>query len=345
MNRIFTEQLAGTLTHQLSSIYYLVGQDPLLLAESRDLITHAAFSQGFDEKAEFTIDNTTDWNALFERMQSLGLFFNRQIISLNLAENLTALLQKNLLELIGLLNADVLLIIQLSRLSKPIEKQDWFVRANQYDEQSVLVNCQTPTIEQLPRWIAHRAKTMTLELDKDAVQLLCYSYENNLLALKQTLQLLALLYPDGKLSFARVKTVVEQSSVFTPFQWIDALLEGKLQRARHILAGLQGEAVQPIILLRTLQRELITLLTLTQPQQHDAGIDAPLPTAQLRERFDRLKVWQNRRPLFVQAVQRLTYRKLYLLVQQLAELERAAKEEFSDDLWEKLAHLSAQMCC
>ncbi|WP_032092477.1 DNA polymerase III subunit delta [Necropsobacter rosorum] len=344
MNRIFPEQLSGLLAHHLSSVYYLVGQDPLLLAESRDLITHAAFKQGFDEKTELAIDASTDWNGLFERVQSMGLFFSRQVISLNLAENLTALLQKNLLQFIELLHADVLLIVQLGKLTKPTEKQDWFVRANQYDGQSVLVNCQTPTIDQLPRWIGHRAKSLQLTPDHDALQLLCYSYENNLLALKQALQLLALLYPDGKLSFARVKNVVEQSSVFSPFQWIDALLEGKIQRAGRILAGLRAEEVQPIILLRSLQRELMTILTLTRPSQRVNNLDEPLPTAQLREQFDRLKVWQSRRPLFVQAVQRLTYRKLYALIQQLAELERAAKQEFSDDLWDKLAHLSAQMC-
>ena len=56
---------------------------------------------------------------------------------------------------------------------------------------------------------------MGLSADEEAVQLLCYSYENNLLALKQALQLLDLLYPDHKLTYNRVKSAVEQSSVFT----------------------------------------------------------------------------------------------------------------------------------
>ena len=68
---------------------------------------------------------------------------------------------------------------------------------------------------------------MGLEADDEAIQQLCYSYENNLLALKQALQLLDLLYPDHKLNYNRVISVVEQSSIFTPFQWIDALLMGK----------------------------------------------------------------------------------------------------------------------
>ncbi len=344
MNRIFPEQLAVSLKNNLSGIYYLLGQDPLLLSESRDLIIQTAIAQGFDEKFEVQADNSTDWNDLFERCQSIGLFFNKQILILNLPENPTALLHNNLSELISLLNADVLLILQLPKLTKPMEKQEWFKRAEQYEPHIPLVNCQTPNAEQLPRWVLNRAKTMGLNIEQEAVQLLCYSYENNLLALKQSLQLFALLYPDNKLTFARVKSVVEQASVFTPFQWIDALLEGKESRARRILQGLQAEEVQPVILLRTLQRELLVLLELSKPQQRLTDLDQALPLSQLREGFDRLKVWQNRRPFFTQAFQRLTYRKLYLILQQLAQLERAVKQDFSADVWDMLADLSVQIC-
>ena len=344
MNRIFPEQLAVSLKNNLSGIYYLLGQDPLLLSESRDLIIQTAVAQGFDEKFEVQADNSTDWNDLFERCQSIGLFFNKQILILNLPENPTALLHNNLSELISLLNADVLLILQLPKLTKPMEKQEWFKRAEQYEPHIPLVNCQTPNAEQLPRWVLNRAKTMGLNIEQEAVQLLCYSYENNLLALKQSLQLFALLYPDNKLTFARVKSVVEQASVFTPFQWIDALLEGKESRARRILQGLQAEDVQPVILLRTLQRELLVLLELSKPQQRLTDLDQALPLSQLREGFDRLKVWQNRRPFFTQAFQRLTYRKLYLILQQLAQLERAVKQDFSADVWDMLADLSVQIC-
>ena len=67
MNRIFPEQLAQVLNSRLSTIYYLVGQDPLLLGENRNLIMQTAIAQGFDEKAELQIDNSTDWNDLFEQ--------------------------------------------------------------------------------------------------------------------------------------------------------------------------------------------------------------------------------------------------------------------------------------
>ena len=343
MNRLFPEQLTHSLERKLAALYFLVGEDPLLIEESLDAIQQAAMKALFDEKIGLEINASTDWNDLFERVQSMGLFFNKQIIVLDLPENLTALLQNKLSEFISLLTPDVLPVFRFAKLTKAMEKQAWFMAANQYEPQAVVINCQTPNAEQLPRWVVNRAKSLGLSIEQEAVQLLCYSYENNLLALKQTLQLLDLLYPDHKLTFARVNSVVEQSSVFTPFQWVDAMLAGKASRACRILNGLKDEEIQPIVLLRTLQRDLMTLFELSKTEQRPS-FDSLLPTSQLREHFDRLKVWQNRRVLFTQAVQRLTYRKLYLFCQQLAEVERSAKQEFNDDIWQQLEALSIEFC-
>lgn len=343
MNRLFPEQLAHHLNQRLAKVYLLVGQDPLLLSESEDAIYQAAIQQGFDEKNGVQVDSQTDWAALIESCQSIGLFFNKQVLSLNLPENLTALLQKNLQELISLLNEDVLLVLTMPKLTKAAEKQGWFLALNQYESKALQVNCQTPMLENLPRWVKNRVQAMGLTADNEAIQQLCYSYENNLLALKQALQLLDLLHSDHKLTYNRVVAVIEQSSVFTPFQWIDALLAGKVNRAKRILLGLQSEDVQPIILLRTLQRELLVLLELTKPQQR-IRITEALPVQEIKSEFDRLKIWQNRRPLFLSAVQRLTYQKLYEIIQELADIERLAKQEFSHNVWERLADLSVKIC-
>lgn len=343
MNRIFPEQLNQHLSQRLAKVYFLVGQDPLLLSESEDSIYKTANQQGFDEKNSIQIDSQTDWAQLIESCQSMGLFFNKQVMVLNLPENFTALLQKNLQEFISVLHDDILLILQIAKLAKANENQTWFVELNQYETSAILVNCQTPTVENLPRWVKNRTKAMGLEADDEAIQQLCYSYENNLLALKQALQLLDLLYTDHKLNYNRVISVVEQSSIFTPFQWIDTLLMGKANRAKRILKGLQAEEVQPVILLRTLQRELFTLLELTKPQQRIITTEK-LPIQQIKTEFDRLKIWQNRRPLFLSAIQRLTYQKLYKIIQELANIERLAKQEFSDEVWIKLADLSVKIC-
>ncbi|AUI67141.1 MULTISPECIES: DNA polymerase III subunit delta [Glaesserella] len=330
MQRIFSEGLSTALSKGLQPFYLLTGQDLLLIGEAKDQIVQAGRLHDFDEKQEFTIANDTQWDMLFDLVQSNGLFFNRQILVLNLPENLTVAQQKQLAELLAFSHSDLIFILHQPKLTKTMEKQGWFIQLNN----ALLINCQTPDISKLPIWLQHRAKAMELQLDPEAIQLFCYSYEGNLLALKQALQMLQLRYPEQKIGLNRAKEVIEQSAQFTPFQWIDALLEGKFTRASRVLHHLQNEEVQPVVLLRIVQKELLLLLEMTRCPQPVLNSHQSLYNGNLRAEFDRLKVWQNRRNLYQTAVSRLTYNKLYKLIQSLAELEKQVKQEFSDDSWQ-----------
>lgn len=337
MLKIFPEALAQSLNKELLPCYLLVGQDLLLVSESKDLIVQTARQQAFDEKHEINISGETKWDEVFMLAQSNGLFSSRQILIFNLPETLTAAQQKQLTELAQLAHQDLLFIFHLPKFSKTLEKQAWIL---QLSANAVQISCQTPDINKLPQWISQRAKAMQLSLDNEAIHLVAYSYEGNLLALKQALQLLQLRYPDGKISLNRAKEVVEQSAQFTPFQWVDALLEGKITRAERILQHLALEEVQPVVLLRIVQKELMTLLELSRSPNPIYHSRAPLFSGNLRAEFDRLKVWQNKRGLYQTAIQRLSYYQLYQLFQQLAELERQTKQAFSDQIWFELARFS-----
>lgn len=336
LQRIFPEGLNASLEKGLMPFYLLSGQDLLLVGEAKDGIVAAARQQTFDEKTEFTVTAETKWEILFEQAQSGGLFFSRQIFILNLPETLTSAQQKQLNELLALSHSDLLFILHLPKLSKTVEKQAWFalIEAN-----AVLITCQTPDVSKMPTWLGYRARAMGLQLDSEAISLLCYSYEGNLLALKQALQLLQLQYGEQKIGLNQAKTVVEQSAQFTPFQWIDALLAGKIARAVRILRQLENEEVQAVVLLRILQKELMLLLEITRSPQSIHSTQ-PLYLGHLRTEFDRLKIWQNKRPLYQNAAQRLSYRQLFLIIQLLAEIERKVKHDFSDDIWYDLEKLS-----
>lgn len=338
MQKLFPESLSLHLTKSLAPCYLLTGSDLLLLNESKDAIVQAARQQGFEEKTEITLGNDTKWDDIFEMAQSMGLFSQRQILILNLPENLTAAITKPLVQFCQLIHADLLPMFTLPKFNKTVEKQEWLQRI---DGQTVQVNCQTPEMAKLPNWVAQRAKAMSLEIEAEAIQLLSYSYEGNLLALKQALQLLQLRFPDGKINLARTKEIVEQSAQFTPFQWVDALLEGKISRAERILKHLQNEEVQAVVLLRIIQKELVTLLEISRSPQPISS-HAPLYTGNLRAEFDRLKIWQSRRPFYVQACQRLTYQKLYQLIQSLADLEKSVKQTFDEQqVWIELERFSS----
>lgn len=326
----------------LENLYLLTGADHQLRTESQDAIKRGALAAGASEQFSFQIDNETQWADIFDLVQSYGLFSQKRLLQLTFPENITATLQNQLLALMETLHADLILVIALPKFSRTQEKQRWFAYA-QDKLATVIVNCHTPAVEQLPQWVHKRATLLGVNLDNNALQLLCYSYEGNLMALQQALQLLSLLHGDKKVYRDDVQAVIEQSTQFTVFQWTDSLLAGNLPRALHILQGLRQEDISPIILLRTVQRELMTLLDISQTGAK-IPLNSPLDLRNSQAHFERLRIWQQRRTLLTQAGKRLTYRQLFELLQTLANLERQVKNQFDADIWADLQHFCKGFC-
>lgn len=332
MIRVYPEQLVAQLHEGLRACYLLCGNEPLLLQESQDHIRRVAATHDFSEHFSFSLDAHTEWDNIFSLCQALSLFASRQTLLLSFPDSgLTAPMNEQLAKLSGLLHPDILLILRANKLTKAQENSVWFKALS---PNSVFVSCQTPEQAQLPRWVSTRAKSLNLEIDDAAVQLLCYCYEGNLLALSQALERLSLLYPDGKLTLPKVEQAVNDAAHFTPYHWLDALLAGKSKRAWHILQQLQQEESEPVILLRTLQRELLQLLTLKRCMEQ----------VPLRTLFDQFKVWQNRRPMMTQALQRLSMRQLQQAVRLLTQMEVRLKQDYGQSIWPELETLSMLMC-
>ncbi len=153
-----------------------------------------------------------------------------------------------------------------------------------------------------------------------------YDRNGTPLALNRTIYQLELMpekVDDLKATLQALRTVVDLTDDdITNFE-----KERKLQQ-------LQQEDVEPVILLRTLQRELLLLLTLQRR----------MASAPLRTLFDQHKVWQNRRPLVTQALQRLSGAQLQQAVQLLTQIELTLKQDYGQSVWPELETLSMLLC-
>ncbi len=317
--KIYPEKLAETLARSSHSSYFLLGNEPLLLEESRSLIESQAKQHGYDEIYRYTADNSIDWNEVYDRFQSLSLFSSRQIVEIFIPDSgLNAQIGKQLSELVELNNPDVLTIIQGPRLTRVQENTQWFKKLT---TTGCIVNCLTPDTQRLPQFVSVRCKKLGLTPDPEALQMLAQWHEGNLLALAQSLEKLALQFPDGRLTLVRLEESLNRHNHFTPFHWVDALLEGKANRAQRILRQLESEGTEVIILLRTLQKELM-LLWQMKALQH---------TSSLKEIYDQFKVWQNRRTYYTQALNRLTLHDIKSLLKELTKVEIITKTQFSDE--------------
>ena len=294
MIRIYPEQLAAQLREGLRACYLLSGNEPLLLQESQDLLRQAAQQQQFSEHYSISLDAHTDWDAIFSICQAMSLFASRQTLLLIFPENGPTAPIGEQLTKLATLLHEDILLILRGPRLTKAQENSAWFKA--LSPHGALVSCQTPEQAQLPRWVAARAKAMKLELD--------------------------------------VEQAVNDAAHFTPFHWLDALLAGKSKRAWHILQQLQQEDVEPVILLRTLQRELLLLLTLQRR----------MTSAPLRTLFDQHKVWQNRRSLVTQALQRLSGAQLQQAVQLLTQIELTLKQDYGQSVWPELETLSMLLC-
>ncbi len=330
--RIFADRLKEQLTKQIHSCYLLFGAEPLLLQESRQAIQSSAQAQGFDERHRFAIDASFDWNAVYDCCQAMSLFSARQIIELELPESgVNAAISKELVAISEMLHSDILLIVIGTKLTKAQENAKWFKALS---KQGVWVSCVAPDIQRLPQFVQQRCRALNLKPDPEAVQMLAQWHEGNLFALTQSLEKLALLYPDGQLNLIRLEESLSRHNHFTAFHWVDALLAGKANRSQRILRQLESEGVEAIILVRTIQKELTQLYSM-QLQVAQSGI------AQV---FDSYRIWQSKRPLYSAALGRLNLSRIAQLLQLLTQAEVLSKTQYEQSSWPLLQQLSAELC-
>ncbi len=330
--RTFADKLYDHLKRQLHNCYLVFGNEPLLLQESRDAIITAAKSAGFHEKHNFTVNTQTDWGEIYDCCQALSLFSSRQIIELEIPESgVNATISKELCQLAEQLHSDVLLLIIGSTLTKQQENAKWFKTLNQ---NGLWVSCLSPDTQRLPQFVQQRCQQLKLKPDSEALQMLAQWHEGNLLALVQSLEKLSLLYPDGNLNLMRVEEALSRHNHFTPFHWMDALLAGKPNRAQRIQRQLEMEGVEPAILLRTVQRELNLIATMS----------GELASSPIGVVFNKHRIWQSKRPLYSSALNRLTPLQIKKLLQTLTVIEISYKTQYETSVWPLIAQLSLEFC-
>ncbi|WWP01186.1 MAG: DNA polymerase III subunit delta [Candidatus Dasytiphilus stammeri] len=313
------EQLNAQLHQKLNSCYLLVGHDPLLLQESQDTVLRFAHKHGFNEHLHLTFNkNNTNWNEIINHFNTPSLFSRQRTILLKVPEDkgFRPKVSDRLLKLIKLLHDEILLIIIIPYLTKEQEESYWFALLSQ---NSVVVHCFTPDKFQLPQWVSQRANAIGLRIEEKAIHFLCYNYENNLLALVQTLNMLVMLWPDDLMTLQRLTRLVNDVAHFTNIDWVDAILEGKSKRTLHILHQLRITGSPINLLCYRLQRDLMTVLTLQRKIT---------PAPFILEQID-----YKRRIPFTEAIQRLNYQRIKLAICLLARMELALQKEHKDTLF------------
>jgi DNA polymerase-3 subunit delta len=291
------DQLTGALARGLKPLYTIHGDEPLLAQEIGDQIRAAARAAGYSERKVFSVSGAHfDWSSLLGASQAMSLFAERQLIEIRIpggkpGKDGSEALQRYC----ETLSDDVVTIIHLPRLDRQQQGSAWFAAI---DAAGVSVRVDPVERKALPQWIAQRlaAQGQRVQEGNAGAQTLAFfadRVEGNLLAAHQELQKIALLYPQGELTFEQIEAAVLNVARYDVFKLGEAVLAGQTGRVLRMLDGLRAEGEAPVLVHWTLAEDIRAL-----KRVKDAVAQGkPLPMA-LRE----ARVWGAKERLFERLV-------------------------------------------
>jgi len=322
--RIYPEQLGQHIQHTLPGCFLIFGDEALLSIEALTQIQQQATQHGFLEKFSFSLDGSFDKDIIYSQFNTLSLFSEKQIIELTLSKT-TKDNTDFIREITPLLNPDIILILKGPKLNAQQLKSVWFT---QLEKQGIYVSTNALLPQRFPQWLFQRLKTVDLSATDEVIDFLVVHFEGNLLAAKQEIEKLSILFPKQHLQLVQVEQSITTHNHFSLFQWIDSLLAGDKARNARIIKQLKAEGTELLLLSATLASEIQKLLHFSYQLNTQ-----PIGTLLAQQKP---KLWPAKQALIKSALIRLNTQELESLLIKCAQLEVSVKVENSQDSWLQL---------
>lgn len=299
-------QLTSQCQKGLASFILIFGDEPQQTIEALDIVRSAAKQIGFEERQSLTADGDFEWSTLIDATQTMSLFSDKQLIELHLPTGKPGKEgSKTLLEIVTNPSPDVLLVIYGPRIGKDVQNTKWF---KTLQEAGWFIPCYALEGRDLENWVAQLLKAIPINTTDDCIAFIADACEGNMLAAKQEVDKLGLLYAGQTLDITQTKAAVVEQSRFTVYQLIDTLLTGDAQRLVKLLYRLESEGLEPNIVIWALIKEWETLYQIDQLQRTGQRIN-----------WAALRVWGNKQGLYTKLVSDFT-------PQRFSEIRDALKE-------------------
>lgn len=239
--QIKPEDIPSSLAQGLQPAYLIAGQETLLVQEACDAVLAAAARAGFAERSVLHVEPGFAWSQLLHEAASPSLFAQRRVLDVRVpADKLDRQASEALQEYLASPSSDNLLLLRTGRLEGRQRSSAWF---KALDRAGAVVLIWPMSRRELPGWLARRARTAALELDREALAHLADRVEGNLLAAAQEIEKLALADLPQPINAQRLAAAVGDASHFGAFELIDAVFAGDGIRVRRVLAALREEGV------------------------------------------------------------------------------------------------------
>jgi DNA polymerase-3 subunit delta len=325
---IKAEQLTSKLK-KIAAVYFISGDEPLLLLEACDQVRLAARKAGFEDREVFNVDNKFDWGQFFASADNLSLFGGKKLIELRFQQKPNTAGRDALLRYCEQINPDNVLLISMPKIDASTKKSKWF---KALDTAGVVTQVWPLSARQLPAWLGQRLQAVNLKASPEALQLISERVEGNLLAAKQEVEKLALLFTEGsEISAEDILQVTGDSYRYDVFTLVDHCLAGNVSMINKVLNGLKEEGTEAILVLWALTREIHSLINMVEFMQSGNN---------LHSAYQQFRVWDNRKALMDSFFKRCKLNALYRFLQLSSEIDQQIKGIKKGSPWESLLTLS-----
>ncbi len=305
----------------------LFGDEPQQKLDIIDAIRQKAKQEGFEERQSFTLDSEFDWKDLTDAMQSMSLFSSKQYIELNMISAKPGTQgSKQFVSLLDIQSPDVVLLINGPKAGKDVQNAKWFKTLASHAWVTLVYELQQ---QQLKQYLATTANELGIHISQHALSVVADLCEGNLMAAKQELYKLQLLFPASQvIDVDDVNKVMVQHSRFTIFQLTDCILGGEVSKSINILGRLENEGIEPVIILWNLVKEAQILTKLAELQYENKPIN-----------YRQFGIWQNKQALYNNALSRLNPAQLNKLNDSLSHVDIAFKSTYVAKPYVVLSHI------
>ena len=180
---------------QLSPLWIIVGEEPLLAMEAGDALRFTAKELGYSERVVLAMSSVSDWSPLLDAVSSVSLFDDKKIIELRFLSSGPGVKGAKVLaqfaELVPQIDSTVT-VIHLTQTDYSTQKTTWF---KNLAASGHVISCQPVSRAQYPAWIKERLRKQGQSMQEQALNFFAEQTEGNLMAAKQELMKLDLLYP------------------------------------------------------------------------------------------------------------------------------------------------------
>ncbi|WP_047250314.1 DNA polymerase III subunit delta [Chromobacterium subtsugae] len=329
MPSLSPDALAAALAKGLAPLYLVHGEEALLALEAADAVRAAARAAGYLEREVLTVEAGFDWSQLSDAMSSVSLFASLKLLEIRIPGGKPGTEGSEALQrLAANPPADTLTLITLPKLDKTQQQGKWFAAL---EKAGLAVEARPVGRAELPGWIARRLKAQGQQLGSEALAFFVERVEGNLLAARQEVDKLALLYPKGELSLADLQAAVANVARFDVFQLSESWLAGDAPRLMRMLDGLMAEGEAPVLVLWSLSEDVRMLLRLRQGLKDGR---------QLRDMARELRLWGDKQRLAEPALRRIGPRKLMQALSECARIDRQIKGVEPGEPWQTMRALA-----